>query len=206
MKKIIDLSKVLVCIFLLLMACSSTVAQLSPSQSPVATGYNDTGSFYLLIYGEGLDEGQLQLSLKTNPSYGERWEPADERAVWDSCNDRMIMVGLFGRALYMGQDIRENYIAMRIESEAKEDILISAVYALSPAVYATHGGLENMEELIEESPHELKELSLASHIRPRPYILKPGESWTEHIEAGVKHYKPGIREVEWLDIIFSRSF
>ncbi|MBS3776606.1 MAG: hypothetical protein KGY70_15525, partial [Bacteroidales bacterium] len=58
------------------------------------------------------------------------------------------------------------------------------------------------KEKITGDPAAVKALSLASHVRPRPRSLAPGDCWTVHVEALVRHLRPGVQEVKWLDILF----
>lgn len=201
MRSIVKMSKA-VFLFLFMSVCQMSRGQDIPAAFHVPDDSTETGSFDLLIYGRGLHEDALKVSMKTNPAYGGKWQEPGEAAGEESHDGRFLLLGALDKELYMGQDIRENYLAIRLESTTTDRILISAVYVLPPDTCADHEAFKTLAGIIEERPHELKEISLALHVRPKAYVLEPGAMWTGHIEAIVRQYKPGVREVKWLDIIF----
>lgn len=47
--------------------------------------------------------------------------------------------------------------------------------------------------------------SVALHVRPRPVQLSADTPFIEHLEAPIRHRKPGVMEVEWLEILFQQG-
>ncbi|MFP4487944.1 MAG: hypothetical protein ACLFN1_01445 [Bacteroidales bacterium] len=202
MRSIFNISKTVLYMFIFMLISQVVRGQNIVAPFTVSADSLETASFDLLIYGKGIHEDALQVSLMTNPAFGGKWEQVERCKAEISHNGQFLILDSLDKALYMGQDIRENYISMRLESTATREILISAVYVLPHGIWKGTVSINTMADLIEESPHELKDLSLAVHVRPQSYVLEPGAGWIEHIEANVRHHKPGVREVEWLDIIF----
>ncbi|MFO7851195.1 MAG: hypothetical protein ACQERS_03310 [Bacteroidota bacterium] len=163
----------------------------------------DTNTFDLIIYGKDFAAGEIKVNLKSNPAFGERWEVAGKGVKPVYYNNKLIIIKGIARNRYVGQDIRENYISARLTNTGEKQIMISAVYALPSSDYNGANKLSALSETIEERPHEIEKYSLASHVRPHPFIIEGGKTWTEHIEAPVKTFKPGVREVKWLDILFT---
>lgn|GEM_PF-916175 len=161
--------------------------------------------FDLVIYGKGLTAKDLQIELKANPGFGGQWEKAGGEADVYDYKDRLIAIQSFEVKRYLGQDVRENCIAVRLRFHGAEPPAVSAIYAVPASREEGVASLKALAKIVENRPGELKRLSLAAHVRPRPYVLESGSSWTEHVEAPVSQYKPGVREVEWLDILFGDS-
>lgn len=157
--------------------------------------------FDLIVYGKHLDAATLTVELKSNPLFGSSWEPADGQT--RAPGSQLLVIKNLSRKRYLGQDIRENYLALRLSAKGTETVEISAIYVLPSGDTNKKIPVEELQEVIEERPRDIRAISLAGHVRPRPYFLDPGASWTEHVEAPVRQHKPGVREVQWLDILFS---
>ena len=162
-------------------------------------------TFNMLFYGKNLNTEQVKVQLKTNPKAGEDWTNIlkERKNVWMSENRELLVIKNLSMENYFGQDIRENYIAVRLTSKAEDSLPeISAMYALPPNVDINKSSHEWFIDRIKNQPVKLREQMLASHVRPRPHILQNAVPFTEHIEAPVRHFKPGVREVEWLEVLF----
>lgn len=166
------------------------------------------GTFHLLFYGRNLNTEQVKVQLKTNPRAGEAWTNIlkEGNNVWSSESRELLVIENLSMENYFGQDIRENYIAVRLTSKAEDSQPeISAMYALPPNVDIDKSSHGWFIERLKNQPVKLREQILASHVRPRPHILQNGVPFTEHIEAPVRHFKPGVREVEWLELLFQQN-
>lgn len=162
-------------------------------------------SFNLLIYGRNLSLDEINLQLKTNPRSGETWTTIskEDKKAWKSENQKLLVIENLRMKTYFGQDIRENYVAIRLKTKAKKyPPEVSAFYALPPEMDIDKPNAARLIKQIENQPMKVTDRALASHVRPRPYVLQTGEAYTEHIEAPVRRFKPGVREVEWLEILF----
>lgn len=161
-------------------------------------------SFDLVLYGTNL-EASHQVSLKTNPWRGDTWTPIGENDRSPACTGepRLWVVRDLSAAEYLGQDIRENYIALRITTEqAGTESELRAAYALPAADTLTASACEQLTDLITSSPSVLRRHSVALHTRPQPAFLSAEDPFIEHLEAPIRHRKPGVMEVEWLEILF----
>ena len=63
----------------------------------------------------------------------------------------------------------------------------------------------NLARLVATEPAVVRRHSLAVYERPRPARLRPGTPFIDHVEAPVRHRKPGVTEVEWLELLFQPS-
>ncbi len=165
-------------------------------------------SFDLIVYGKNLHFAELEVMLKSNPTAGSQWTDVleimrNKDKVRTAGENKLLIIQGLSAKRYFGQDIRENYIAVRFQSHRENPLpKISAVYAFPSENKTASGSLKEYINWIENHPQKMESLSLASHVRPRPYLLKAGEVFTEHVEAPVRKFKPGLREVEWLKILF----
>ncbi|MEA1886048.1 MAG: hypothetical protein U9N72_02415 [Bacteroidota bacterium] len=203
MKIVLNIIIAFVCTFLCSFTESKDQDDIHYNLAYTETQSPDTISFDLVVYGKGLQPGDIRVSLKSNPVFGDRWEVAGEGIEKIYHDSKLLILKELIKSRYLGQDIRENYISARLMNTGERQIMVSAVYALPSSDYNGANILSALSEAIEERPHEIKKHSLASHVRPHPLIIETGKSWTEHIEAPVKLLKPGLREVEWLDILFA---
>ena len=167
-------------------------------------------TFDLVIYGENLTTDHLNVLLRTNPVFGLQWEDplqaSDKKVkVLNPDSKNILMICDLSKERYFGQDIRENYIGVKLESAVEDQHPeISAMYAVNADNECNKETADKYLRLIGNTPVKMKENAIASIVRPRPFILKPGKIYTEHIEAPVRDLKPGVKEVEWLDIIYGQ--
>ncbi|MCF8334570.1 MAG: hypothetical protein K9I47_10525 [Bacteroidales bacterium] len=164
-------------------------------------------TFHLVFYGKNLNTEDVKVQLKTNPIAGEAWTNIlKDKKIWMSESRKLLVIENLSMENYFGQDIRENYIAVRLTSKAEDSHPeISAMYALPPKVEINKSSHDWFIERLKTQPVKLREQVLASHVRPRPYTLPNGVPFTEHIEAPVRQFKPGVREVEWLELLFQQK-
>lgn len=199
---------------LLLLVCCFFVPLQNESyagEMPLSEKKKDSGkTFDLVIYGKNLTIDHLNVLLRTNPIFGLQWEDplqvSDKKAkVINPDSKNILVICDLSKERYFGQDIRENYIGVKLESNSKDHHLeISAMYAVNTDSECNKEAAEKYLRLIGNTPLKMKENAIASIVRPRSFILKPGKIYTEHIEAPVRHLKPGVKEVEWLDIIYGQ--
>jgi hypothetical protein len=147
-----------------------------------------------------------KIALKTNPWRGDAWTPvatADGPAACASSPALHVVPGLpTGR--YLGQDIRENYVALKLSTSRDEsDSRLRAAYALPSVDTVDATACERLRTLIETAPSTVRQHSLAAHVRPRPAPLSADAPLIEHLEAPIRHRRPGVMEVEWLEILFA---
>lgn len=181
---------------LMLMAAGPTAAQSSP---PV-------DRFDLVLVGNNLDASPHQVSLKTNPWRSDEWTSVSpSEGVSDCASQPNLRVRSdLSTAQYLGQDIRENYIALRITTtEDGTEGTLRAAYALPSTDTWTEAACERLATLIETNPSTVRHHSVAVHTRPRPVSLSADAPFIEHLEAPIRHRKPGVMEVEWLEILFA---
>ena len=203
MKKIIK--NILLSGMLLLIAILTADARISSEENADLSAQE---SFNLIVYGKNLDPAKLDIMLKTNPVAGSQWTEVleiigNKGKIETDGNNKLLIFRRVSTKRYFGRDIRENYIAVRFYNGQKDHPPeISAIYAIPSDNESASGTPERYINWIEKQPLKMESLSLASHIRPRPIILKSGKAFTEHIEAPVRQFKPGVREVEWLEILF----
>ncbi|MCF8303142.1 MAG: hypothetical protein K9I94_07695, partial [Bacteroidales bacterium] len=162
-----------------------------------------SGSFDLVIYGQHLGE-HLAVSVKANPKAGSEWQQLGEKEnIFIGKDGELMIIQGLSLSRYFGQDIRENYIAIKLIPDAQDKTTgLAALYAVSPLAELDMQTGNQLKMLIENHPVKMKDGSLASYVRPRPYQLKNGKAFIGHIEAPVRHYKPGVREVQWLEVLF----
>lgn len=178
------------------MAAGPTLAQSTP---PVER-------FDLVLVGNNLDASGHQVSLKTNPWRSDEWTSVSHSEEASACASQpflRIRSGL-STAQYLGRDIRENYIALRITTtEDDTESSLRAAYALPSVEEWTEAACERLATLIETNPSTVRHHSVAVHTRPRPAPLSANGPFIEHLEAPIRHRKPGVMEVEWLEILFA---
>ena len=179
----------------------------------------------LVVFGDSLGDRHLQFFLKSNPGFGEKWERAYAAGQPEvSADGRFVAIRGLSRERFFGQDIRKNHLALQLRygdtglddagddpkydsaggSEScseNEQVWIRAVYVVGSAK-APEWPWEKWLERIGRDPSGVKERSLGSYVRPRPLHLEPGQRRTLHVRAPVRHLKPGVQEVKWLDILF----
>ncbi|MFB6274229.1 MAG: hypothetical protein ABEL51_15190 [Salinibacter sp.] len=181
---------VLGCALLPLLLAGPSVAQPTP---PV-------DSFDLVLVGQQLDAPAHQIALKSD-----RWVSVDSRSTSGACptQPRLHVVPEFATARFLGQDIRENYVALKITTTRDTIGTLRAAYALPTVAPLSGTACRRLASLIATDPATVRRHSVAGHVRPRPASLSPEAPLIEHLEAPVRHRKPGVMEVKWLEILFA---
>ena len=182
----------------ILLACVfAALAPTAVAQSPAPAD-----SFDLVLVGDALSPAAHQVSLKTNPTAGSRWTALDDAQCTGT--GRLMVLPTLSTERYVGQDLRENYIALKIATDA-EGGRLRAAYAVPAADRMDADTCTRLARLVGEQPMTVRRHSIAVYERPRPVRLRPGTPFIEHVEAPVRHRKPGVTEVEWLEILFRPS-
>lgn len=188
-----------------LLFCVAFLILLGP-ESSAAQPTSPVEAFDLVLYGSGLDPSTEEIALKTNPWRSDAWTPvapANDSAPCAASAALHVVPGL-STSRYLGQDIRENNAALKILASPEEsDGQLRAAYALPAADSFDAAACERLATLIETDPSTVREYSLAAHVRPRPAQLSADAPFIEHLEAPIRHRKPGVMEVEWLEILFA---
>jgi hypothetical protein len=111
------------------------------------------------------------------------------------------MQGL-SRERFLGQDFRENYLALKVASPARAGAArLAAVYAVP---HDARNTTERLAEAIRERPGIVRRRSLASCVRPQAARFDAGGApFVEKIEAPVRYRRPGAAEIAWLEVLFS---
>lgn len=159
--------------------------------------------FDLIIFGSNLNAETISVSLKKNPGIKNNWQKLeDEIEEKGDENNGILIFRNLSTNTFAGQDIRENYIAMKLSSS--ENAEMKAIYALPHTDLKSSELGSKLHFAIQHQPKNLQQFSIASQVRPRPISIA-GKGLIEHIEMPVRHIKPGVNEVRWLDILFSRN-
>ncbi len=159
--------------------------------------------FDLVIFGSNLDANSTRVWLKENPGSNNNWQQLDSEQVISPENDQfssMVFRNLPSEK-FAGQDIRENYIAIKIAGGEQGEL--RAIYALPSIDNPENESANKLHVIIKNDPQQILSYSIASYTRPRPISISGESEFVEHIEMPVRHLKPGIQEVKWLDVIFS---
>lgn len=163
--------------------------------------------FDLVLFGTDLDASAHRVALKTNPWRSDAWRPVGTSGGSSPCpaHPRLRVVPNLPAARYYGQDIRENYVALKIKTtRSNVDGTLRAAYALPSADTLDAAACEYLADLIASSPSTVRRHSVALHVRPCPAQLSAEAPFIEHLEAPIRHRKPGVMEVEWLEILFGQ--
>jgi hypothetical protein len=156
-------------------------------------------SFDLILMGDSLRPSAHTVELRSNPTAGENWTELESPYCTET--GRLLVFPTQPVQRYLGQDIRENYLALKVVSETRGGSLRSAYTVPSAGTFEANN-CEEIAHLIESQPMRIRRHSLAVYERPRPAHLRPDKPFIDHIEAPVRHRKPGVMEVEWLEILF----
>lgn len=177
------------------------IASIGSAQPPTES----SSKFDLVIFGKNLDSS-TEVFLKENPGTATRWKKldsgrliSDEEEVFSS-----LLFSNLSTQKFAGQDIRENYIAIKVTPAQDRNPHIRALYAL-PHVDHSPNTLQKIDVAIQSDPQQIKTFSLANLVFPRSQSISANNEFIEHIEIPVRHLKPGIQEVKWLDVIFSEE-
>lgn len=170
-----------------------------PAAAPVPSAA-PAERFDLVLVGDGLSPNAHTVALKTNPSRDATWTSLDG-ARCSSPTGVLVVPGL-ATARYYGQDLRENHLSIRITTTVDTaEGRLRAIYALPPANDWTDAACTRLARLTRTEPQVLRRHSLAAYERPRPADLRTDRPFIDHVEAPVRHRKPGEREVEWLNVL-----
>lgn len=155
--------------------------------------------FDLVLFGKNLNHSKLNVWLRTNPWLSDQWVRSGTAYLRTISGYDLLAYRDLPVDRYLGQDIRENYLLIKIKPR-QGNASLSAIYVLP---HSKNFDAKKIFTLIKENPVELQQHSLADYIRPRPYHLQANQTLTEHVEAPVRNLKPGVQEVRWLDILFN---
>lgn len=170
---------------------------LAPVAAQSATSIDQ---FDLILVGDQLSPSTHQVALKTNPTQGGSWTSLGETRCVGV--EGVLVVPDLSRSRYYGQDRRENHLSLRITTTRNASQgRLRAVYAV-PHDEWTNSACTQLTRLVRSNPQTVRRHSLATYERPRPASLTPGKPFIDHIEAPIRHRRPGVMEVEWLNILF----
>lgn len=160
-------------------------------------------TFDLVLYGDELRGVGEHVRLKSNPWRRDAWIAVGrQRHVACAEHPSVAVLPNLPTPEYLGQDVRENYVALKIVPMDGSPEL-RAAYALPSADTLKEDSCNRIVDLIASDPAVVRRHSLASHTRPRPVSLSGRRPFIEHLEAPIRHRKPGVMEVEWLEILFA---
>jgi len=168
----------------------------SPGPAPADT-------FDLVLVGDRLSADAHQAALAPNPGQPRTWTPLDGAQCRGT--PHLLVVPGLPTARYLGQDIRENYLALRITTQDRADGGLRAAYAVPHVGPFDAAACRRLLRLVRTEPQMVRRHSWAAYERPRPAPLRPGTPFLDHVEAPVRHRKPGVVEVEWLNVLFSNG-
>ena len=163
-------------------------------------------TFDLVLVGDHLRAEAHRVALKTNPTTGASWTVLEETRC-PRTNQLLVLSDLLATR-YLGQDIRENHLTLRITTPSStEDArgALRAVYAVPSTEPIDTAACAQLARLARTTPQALRRHSLAIYERPRPASLRAGTPFLDHVEAAVRHRKPGVVEVEWLNVLFGKE-
>ena len=168
--------------------------------APVAAQSNPSfDRFDLILVGDQLSPAVQQVELRTNPTQGGSWTSPGETRCAEVGG--VLVIPDCASARYYGQDRRENHLSLRITTtENASQRRLRAVYAV-PHNDWTNATCTQLARLVRSDPQTVRRYSLATYERPRPARLTSEEPFIDHIEAPIRHRRPGVMEVEWLNIL-----
>lgn len=180
--------------------------------SPVH-GQEIEGEFALLIYGQNLRGTDVEIELMKNPGLDNHWIAVNQRQIdqySSKVTERMQLLVITGLSSeeFVGQDIRENYISLRIKnvSQDKADsVLFRGAWAVNKSSEIVRKDkVSQWSNWIRHEPEKLRHRSFAQTVYPKNRPIPSNTSLIEHIELPVRHLKAGLQEIEWLEMLFSR--
>ena len=163
-------------------------------------------TFDLVLVGDHLRAEAHRVALKTNPTTGASWTVLEETRC--PRTNQLLVLSDLSATRYLGQDIRENHLTLRITTPSStEDArgALRAVYAVPSTEPIDTAACAQLARLARTTPQALRRHSLAIYERPRPASLRAGTPFLDHVEAAVRHRKPGVVEVEWLNVLFGKE-
>ena len=169
--------------------------------APVAAQSNTSvDQFDLILVGDQLSPAVHQVELRTNPTQGGSWTSPGETRCAEVGG--VLVIPDRASARYYGQDRRENHLSLRITTTGNvSQGRLRAAYAV-PHDDWTNANCTQLARLVRSDPQTVRRYSLATYERPRPARLTSEEPFIDHIEAPIRHRRPGVMEVEWLNILF----
>lgn len=191
-------SKILLifCTFFLLISTAQAQSTDKPAQ------------FDLVLFGSSLDAQHVEVWLKENPGIENNWQKltSGQTVINQDDNFSILVFSSLVIKKFAGQDLRENYIAIKVAAtDGQENSELRAMYVFPHSDYSSEKLALKLHKVTRSHPGELQKYSLAQQVRPRPHQLSDGTAFIEHIEMPVRHHKPGLQEVKWLNIIFSNE-
>lgn len=186
-------ARLLALLIVVLWSVGPVAAQSGP---PVA-------SFDLVLVGDHLRAEAHHVALKANPTEGAAWTPLSDARC--SRTPGLMVLPSLSVAKYLGQDVRENHLSIRITTRSSPDDArgtLRAVYAVPSSDSINAVPCARLARIVRSAPQKFRRHSLAAYERPRPAPLRAGTPFLDHVEAPVRHRKPGVIEVEWLNILF----
>lgn len=173
---------------------------MSAQQSEDSPDYFD-----LVIFGKNLNAENTRVWLRENPGVNNSWHELSAFSMGDASGEQFstLVVSAIPVQKFVGQDVRENYIAVKVKVPSLQGTTeIRAVYAFPHTGRSSAELAAKIHQLILNGASPLPAYSIAYFVRPRPFLLSgSNSSFIEHIEAPVKHLKPGIQEAKWLNIL-----
>jgi hypothetical protein len=164
----------------------------------------DSGRFDLVVIGDGPGLRRAGVELRENPSAGGAWRAVRTRPVSldGEPPGAALVVARLRTSRYLGQDIRQNHLMLRLSVPDGAGAQVRAVYAVPHTGTAADSLARRLVAAAERRPVQVRRRSLASLVRPRPARLAPGDTLTTPVEAPVRHRRPGVLEVRWLEILY----
>lgn len=163
-------------------------------------------NFDLVLVGDHLRADVHRVALKTNPTYGTAWSSVDGARCTDTT--QLMVIPDLSASRYLGQDIRENHLTLRIttrSSSTADGGALRAVYAMPSGPSYDPATCTRLVHRARTAPQQIRRYSLAAYERPRPASLRTDAPFLDHVEAPVRHRKPGVVETEWLNILLGES-
>ena len=160
-----------------------------------------TKAFDLVLVGDHLRPETHRVALKTNPAAGATWTPLTDATCTGT--HRLLVLPDLSVSRYLGQDIRENHLTLRITTQSTGPLrgALRAVYAVPSVKSLDETACTRLDRFAQTAPENIRRHSLAFYERPRPVPLRSDRPFLDHVQAPVRHRKPGVMEVEWLNIL-----
>jgi hypothetical protein len=189
---------------LLLVGTAPASPQRAPVETEPARAAADSGRFDLVVIGNGPGFREAGVELRENPSAGGAWRAVRTGPVSleGQPPGAALVVARLRTSRYLGQDIRQNHLMLRLSVPDGAGAQVRAVYAVPHTGTAADTLARRLVAAAERRPVQVRRRSLASLVRPRPARLAPGDTLTTPVEAPVRHRRPGVLEVRWLEILY----
>lgn len=161
-------------------------------------------TFDLVLAGDHLRADAHRVALKTNPTVGAKWMSLDGA----TCTGPLLVFSGLSVDRYLGQDLRENHLTLRITTQSSDNGghgALRAVYAVPSGTSFNQEICTRLARLARTAPEQIRGHSLAAYERPRPTPLRATTPFLDHVEAPVRHRKPGVAEAAWLNVLFGEE-